>query len=136
MKLIEKLSLTCKSHLDIKKEEKELEELDELIENDPIMKEYMKKRMQEMLEKTNIAKKTDKRYGSLIQLKDGNDFLNAIECDVKDVSVICHIFNNEIDLCSDINNCLISLAKSYPYVKFIALHSKDAGVSKDFVSSF
>ena len=35
----------------------------------------MKKRMQEMIEKTNVAKKTDKRYGQLIQLRNGNDFL-------------------------------------------------------------
>ena len=135
LKLIEKLSLTCKSHLDAKKEEKELQELDELlIENDPIMKEYMKKRMQEMLDKTNIAKKTDKRYGQLIQLRTGTDFLDAIEHDVQDVSVICHIFNDQLDICTDINNCLISLAKSYPYVKFCAVHARDAGVSKDFVS--
>jgi len=133
LKLIEKLSLTCKSHLDMKKDEKELAELDDLlIENDPIMKEYMKKRMAEMLEKTNIAKKTEKQYGQLIQLRNGNDFLNAIEHDVKDVSVICHIFNDENEICSDINNCLVSLARTYPYVKFCAVHSRDAGVSKDF----
>lgn len=132
LKLIEKLSLTCKSHLDMKKDEEELDDL--LIENDPIMKEYMKKRMQEMLEKTNIAKKTDKQYGRLIHLRNGNDFLDAIEKDVNDVSVICHIFNDENEICTDINNCLVSLAKTYPYVKFCAVHSKDAGVSKDFVS--
>lgn len=111
---MKKLSLTCRSTLDDEKEK--LQETDpELLEllDDEYLFEYQRQRMKEMLAKANKL-----RFGNLINLSNGNDFLQAIDNEDKSVTIIVHIYENNVAGCEAMNGSLITLAQEYPHVKF------------------
>ncbi|KAK7078163.1 hypothetical protein SK128_024419 [Halocaridina rubra] len=129
--LAKKLALSCRSHLDDEKEKekekKEEEEVDALIDED-FLREYISKRMEEMM--VNTSMKT--QFGHLIALEDGDAFLDAIDKEDKGVTIIIHIYEQEAAGCEAMNGCLTCLAQDYPYVKFCKLPASAAGVSSRF----
>lgn len=138
LKLMEKMTLTCKSYLDeredIRKQERVSDELDKLLEeDDPFFNEYMKKRMQEMMLELQSSRNS-KTFGELVRLNSGEEFLDAIEKEDKDVLVMVHISNDDIDACVAMNGCLSCLASQYLYIKFCTLNAYAAGMSERFVS--
>lgn len=94
LQLIKKLSLTCKSDLDAEKQdrhkqaEKETDDVQEEIE-DNFLKEYMRKRMEEMVSQINARPK----FGQLITLPDGQAFLDAVDKEKSGLTVIVHVFS-------------------------------------------
>ncbi|XP_013780722.1 phosducin-like protein [Limulus polyphemus] len=132
--LIKKLSMTCRSHLqeeEAKKKEDDVDrELQELLD-DSVLKEYMQKRMEEMMQQVQIWPK----HGKLIRLKSGQEFLDAIDKEKLGVTVIIHIYTQESQGCEAMNGCLHCLAQEYPQVKFCALEASSAGMSKHFEES-
>lgn len=114
MQLIKKLSLTCRSALDEEKEK--LNETDPDLVNlltDDFLLEYQKQRMKEMLAKTEKL-----YFGKVIDLESADQFLQAIDEEDKSVTIIIHIYENNVPGCEAMNGCLISLAEEYPCVKF------------------
>lgn len=115
MKLIKKLSLTCRSALDEEKEKMQLRVptiLEDLL-NDDFEKEYRKRRMLEML--TNKLKQT---FGEVINLKTADEFLDVVDYEYTKATIIVHIYEHNIPGCEAMNGCLISLAEDYAHVKF------------------
>lgn len=139
LELIKKLSLSCRSYLDDQIDKKlanpdDNQDLDD--ENDPFMKEYIAKRMKEMLEKYQ-QKEVCKVFGEMQYLSDGDVFLKIIEDkDLKNVLIITHVYNRKIPECKTMNQCLVKLASRYPNVKFCCLDATVAGMSYQFVSCF
>ncbi|XP_053213581.1 phosducin-like protein [Panonychus citri] len=137
LKLMEKLSMSCKTYNEELEEKKQQEivqdELDKLMtdDSDPFLNEYMKKRMSEMMEEVE-ANRSVRKSGKLIRLTKGEDFLEAIEKEAKDVLVICHIANESNEGCVAMNGCLQCLASKYPFIKFCALDARSAGMSERF----
>lgn len=136
MKLMEKLSMKCKPYSqeveEKAKQEKLSDDLDKMLEEeDPFLNEYMKKRMQEMMEEV-ISNRNSRKFGQLIQLNTGDEFLDAIEKENAEVLTIIHISNNSIDACKAMNGCLSYLASQYPYIRFCTLDAYAAGMSKRF----
>uniref|UniRef100_A0A1B6CQV0 Phosducin domain-containing protein n=1 Tax=Clastoptera arizonana TaxID=38151 RepID=A0A1B6CQV0_9HEMI len=127
IQLMKKLSLTCSSKLDDEKDKKEEDELSELM-SDKFLEQYRKKRMNEMLSCSNQLPK----FGILIDLKDGSDFIEAIDNENKAVSVIIHIYEINVPECNKLNKILLKLSKKYCEVKFCKIISSDAGMSKHF----
>lgn len=129
LELIKKLSLTCKSDLDAEKEKEESveKELEEALEDD-FLKEYMQKRMQEMMSHINGRP----QFGKLICLKDGQEFLDAVDKERSGVTVIAHIYADGIPGCEAMNGCLQCLAQEYPQVKFCIVEASSAGMSRHF----
>lgn len=128
IELIKKLSLTCRSSLEEEKE-KLLDtdaDLAEIFTNEFLM-EYHKQRMQEML-----AKAEKLRFGKVIELATADQFLEAIDNEDKSVTVIIHIYENDVPGCEAMNGCFISLAEDYPFVKFCKILGSVAGLSKHF----
>lgn len=123
--LIQKLSLTCRSDLDQEKEENP--ELSEFLE-DAFLLEYSKRRMEEMLNKANELPK----FGRVINLTTGQEFLDAIDKENKSVIIIVHIYEEKVPACKMMNECLKELCKDYPEVKFCKILASAAGVSKNF----
>ncbi|XP_072763312.1 phosducin-like protein [Anoplolepis gracilipes] len=128
LELITKLSLTCRSALDEEKEK--LNETDPDLINlltDEFLLEYQKQRMKEMLAKTEKL-----CFGKVIDLESADQFLQVIDEEDKSVTIIVHIYEDNVPGCEAMNGCLISLAEEYPYVKFCRIRGSIAGLSKQF----
>ncbi|XP_015587772.1 phosducin-like protein [Cephus cinctus] len=128
IELMKKLTLTCRSALD--------EEKEKLCETDPDLAElltdeflldYQKQRMKEMLDKAERL-----RFGTVYTLTTANEFLEAIDGEDESVTVIIHIYEENIPGCTAMNGCLTSLAEEYPHVKFCRILGSIAGLSKHF----
>lgn len=127
--LANKLSMTCRSHLNDEEEkdadEKFLEELEDF--EDEFLKEYRLKRLEEMRKALeNIPK-----FGKLVPLTPQN-FLEEIDGENPGVTVLVHIYEKQVPACEAMNGCLSCLASEYPTVKFCKLSAVDARMSFKF----
>lgn len=129
IELAKKLTMTVQSALDEEREKAAQEdpELAELL-NDDFLVTYQKKRMQEMM----LQSQHNLKFGELIFLKDGSDFLKAVDQEHKAVKVVVHIYEENVDACRAMNDCLKVLSKIYDNVKFCAILGSRAGMSRDF----
>lgn len=128
LELIKKLSITCRTVLD--EEKQKLEETDPELAGllaDEFLLTYQKQRMKEML-----AKAEKLHFGRLIHLKTADQFVEAIDNEDKSVTIVIHIYEDEIPGCEAMNGCLMTLAEDYPYVKFCKILGSVAGLSKHF----
>lgn len=129
--LAKQLSLSCETSQEAeekKRREQQLEaELDGLLDQvpDPILQQYMRKRMQEMAQKVEPRQ----LFGHLIRCADGEQFLRAIE---QDVRVICHIYSLHMKECQRLNECFQELATRQPTTKFVAVEVNSCGMSARF----
>lgn len=131
LQLIKKLSLTCRSALDEEKEklnETDPELADLLV--DEFLLEYQRQRMKEML-----AQAEKLSFGKVIDLETTDQFLHAIDEEDKSVTVIVHIYQDNIPGCEAMDGCLVSLAKEYPHVKFCRILGSTTGLSTQFKKS-
>lgn len=128
---IQKFVLNCRSARE--EEAEEMAQLDkELSElfDDEFLHEYRKKRMNEMLSSsTNLPK-----FSHLIHLKNGEEFLEAVDKENKSVTVIVHIYEDNNAGCRMMNKRLSDLSHLHPHVKFCKLVSSAAGMSSHFKS--
>ncbi|KAK8390150.1 hypothetical protein O3P69_013011 [Scylla paramamosain] len=117
--LAKKLAMSCRSHLDDEKEKEEKKKSEE--EEDALLEEA-------------FPASTNKRatFGRLIHLESRDGFLDAIDKESEDVTVIIHIFEKGVPGCSAMTGCLGCVAQDYPYVKFCTLPASVAGVSANF----
>lgn len=127
--LMKKLTLTVQSALDEEREKAALDDPDlaELL-NDEFLLTYQKQRMQEMLQQN----RHDCKFGELILLKSGQEFLDAIDKENKAVTVIIHLYEEHVEACRTMNLCLKNLCKLYQEVKFCAIIGSRAGLSREF----
>lgn len=129
--LMKKYTLTVQSALDEEREKAALEdpELADLL-NDDFLLHYQKQRLQEMLQQNEHNLK----FGQLIYLNSGQDFLDAVDKENKAVTVIIHLYEEQIESCLIMNKCLVTLSNLYDNVKFCSIISSRAGLSKEFKS--
>lgn len=126
--LMKKLTLTVQSSLDEEREKAAMEdpELAELL-NDEYLITYQKQRMKEMIQHTNLNLK----FGNLFFLQTGQDFLDAIDKEHKEATIIVHIYE-ETQICRTMNVALKFLCKVYDNVKFCCIKGSAAGISQQF----
>lgn len=119
IKFAKKFTLTCQSALDEEKEKfkKSDPELAELF--DDFLLEYQRKRMTEMFKKSHSL-----LFGCLINLSNGDDFLEAIDDEDKSLTIVVHIYEENVAGCEAMNGSLITLALDYPSVKFCKIQGK------------
>lgn len=129
IELAKKLTMTVQSALDEEREKvaQEDPELAELL-NDEFLLAYQKKRMQEMM----LQNRHNLKFGNLIFLNNGSEFLKAVDQENKSVKVVVHIYEDNVDACRAMNDCLKVLAKTYDTVKFCCIMGSKAGMSRDF----
>lgn len=134
--LIKKLSMTCRSHLDDEKErQKDQQFLTEIEKNleefeDEFMKEYRQKRIEEMRK----ALQNVPKFGKVIALT-SNDFVENIDKEQPQVTVIIHLYEDKISACENMNRCLTCLAQEYPTVKFCKIKASEASLSFKFAKT-
>lgn len=131
LSLMKKLSLTCQSTKDEEKmqqEEDELEkELKELLD-DKILEEFKILRMQQMMDQHY----THKNYGTLFEIRSGQEYLDAIDKTEQNTSVIMYIYSEGDKCCKVMYDSFVSLAIEYPEVKFCSVEVSIAGLSRHF----
>ena len=127
--LLNKLSMTCRSHLDDEKEKQKDEEFMQGLEDfeDEFLKAYRQKRIEEMRK----ALENVPKFGSLISLEK-KDFIEAIDKEKPEVKIIVHLYEDKVEACQSMNGCISCLAKEYPTVKFCKIKASDAMMSKRF----
>uniref|UniRef100_A0A182JBG1 Phosducin domain-containing protein n=1 Tax=Anopheles atroparvus TaxID=41427 RepID=A0A182JBG1_ANOAO len=131
--LLKKLSITART----KEEDQAAEAMSELdaefqeLMDEDFLQEYQRKRMAEMLAMM------DRKgcFGELVDLKNGDDFLQAVDKEDKNVTVVIHIYREKYGPCTKMNVALQQLAKEYVNVKFCKFISSDAGLSHAFKTS-
>lgn len=127
--LAKKLTLTVQSALDEEKEKAALDDpdLSELLTDDFLL-QFQKQRMQELLNHN----RHDLKFGKLLYLRNGQEYLDAIDKENKSVTVVVHIYEDYVEACRTMNACLTELAKMYEGVKFCTIVGSQAGMSKEF----
>jgi len=130
--LVKKLAMTCRSD-DLDKEiEKDgqksnIDNLESDLLQDDFLQEYLKKRMEEMTKKlTDLPK-----FGKVLELTN-EMFLNEIDKENKNVTVIVHIYDQKIQECRLMNQCFETIATDYPIVKFCKVRSCEINLSEKF----
>ncbi|XP_071485300.1 phosducin-like protein [Diadema antillarum] len=129
--LAEKLAMTCRSHLDDEKakEEEELEQLQlESMLEDEFMRRYREERMKQMMQKLQENRPT---FGKLLRLTK-DSYVDAIDKEKKDVTVIIHLEDMSLQACEAMNGCLHCLAQEYPLVKFCSASAAEVQASRLF----
>ena len=117
LELCKKLSLVCRP---------ESEDNDD---SEQFLLEYRKKRMQEMMSQFSNKNVS---FGSVFDIQSPKDFLNAIDEEDKNTTIIVHVYDNNHSACKKINDFLIILADQYKEVKFCKVLSTAAGLSLSF----
>lgn len=130
MELAKQLSLSCQTSQELEQQKIRDQQLDDeldglLDQSDPILQEYMRKRMEEMLHKS----KPQLVFGQVIRCKESGDFLREIEQDVK---VICHIYSAVMKECHRLNECFDELAERHVATKFLCIEVNTCGMSARF----
>ena len=88
------------------------EDLENLLDDD-YLKEFMERRMREMM----VAKQPTKRFGILIDLSGGEAFLDAIDKEDKAVTVVVFIYEDGTAGCEPMHKALQTVVKDYPGTK-------------------
>ncbi|XP_036421208.1 phosducin a [Colossoma macropomum] len=97
-------------------------------EDEQSLKKYRKQCMQEMHERLSFGPKFD----SVFELESGEAFLEAIEMEHRLTLVIVHIYDDDINGCEALNNCLTCLAAEYCSVKFCRIRASVTGAKERF----
>lgn len=131
--LIKKLSITCRPSSEQQQPEVEEPSPQQEVppqqeEEDDFLREYMRKRMLEMM--AQISNRPT--FGHLIQLEDGQAFLDAVDREKSGVTIVVHIYAQGVAGCEAMNGCLRCLAAEYPQVKFCIVEASAAGMSRHF----
>ncbi|KAJ8260529.1 hypothetical protein COCON_G00162520 [Conger conger] len=146
-RLIKKLSMTCRSHLDEERDKEKQKELQEKIngkmtlqeynmlqqdeDDEDFLEQYRRQRIDEMRRQLYSGK----RFERVFELSSGEDFLEAVDQEGKGTLVMIHIYEGEVPACQAMSGCLLCLAQEYPLVKFCRVRSSVIGTSALFTGN-
>ncbi|XP_075416563.1 phosducin-like protein [Tenrec ecaudatus] len=144
-RLIKKLSMTCRSHLDEEEEQQKQKELQEKIsgkmtlkdfaqlreaqdDDDEFLQQYRKQRMEEMRQQLHQGP----QFKQVFEIPSGEEFLDMIDKEQKSTLILVHIYEDGILGTEAMNGCMTCLAAEYPAVKFCRVRSSVIGASSRF----
>ncbi|KAA0719750.1 Phosducin-like protein [Triplophysa tibetana] len=146
-RLVKKLSMTCKSHLDEEAEREKQKKLQDKIagkmtlrvdedeedddDDESFLQQYRLQRMEEMRRQLCGGQ----RFEKVIDIPSGEEFLRAIDEEGKNTLVLVHIYEPEVPACQAMEGSLLCLALQYPMVKFCKVSGSAVGTSALFRTS-
>ena len=89
--------------------------------------------MKEEVERNSKA--CTKRFGKIVDLSTGEDFLSAVDDEDKSVPVIIYIYEVKVAGCEAVYQCLKLIAEEYLHVKFCRVKASAVPLSKQFKDS-
>jgi len=104
------------------------DDLDELLMSDAVLEEFVKQRMNLMLQSENPNSGTAIGY---LDLKTGDDFLQVVDSSSPTLTVVIHIYDDKTNECARMNEALSTLSQNYgsTNVQFCKIRADTAGVS-------
>ncbi|KAL8174183.1 UNVERIFIED_CONTAM: hypothetical protein K2H54_039920 [Gekko kuhli] len=146
-RLIKKLSMTCRSHLDEEEDQKKQKELQEKLngkltlqeysmlhegaDDEEFLQQYRKQRMEEMRRQLQSGQ----QFKQVFEIPSGEAFLDTIDKGHKNTLVMIHIYEDDVPGAEALNGCMICLAAEYPAVKFCRVRSSLIGASAHFTNN-
>lgn len=143
-RLIKKLSMTCRSHLDEEEEQQKQKDLQEKIsgkmtlkefavtsegqDDEEFLQQYRKQRMEEMWQQLHRGP----QFKQVFEIASGEGFLDMIDKEQKNTLIMVHIYEDGIPGTEAMNGCMICLAAEYPAIKFCRVKSSVIGASTRF----
>ncbi|XP_014248350.1 phosducin-like protein [Cimex lectularius] len=121
---LERLNLAKTLCLDGDKRDEDMD-----LADDQFMVEFRKKRMTEIAE---VINRREPNFGVVTTLANGSEFLDAIDNEDKSVTIVVHLYEENVPTCKIMNRCLDSLAHQYTKVKFCKMVGSTAGISHRF----
>nr|SVE93107.1 EOG090X08Y3 [Moina brachiata] len=130
-KLAKKFSITCRTNAEDEKakseEDKVEEELADLMDDD-FIQEYLKQRMQEMLNKESSRRK----FGRVHALANCEQFLAAVDEEDKFITVVVLLYEPISPGCTNAVKAIEGLANGYPHIKFCSVRPSLISMSINF----
>lgn len=143
-RLIKKLSLSCRSHLDEEEEQRKQKDLQEKIsgkmtlkdlavmnedqDDEEFLQQYRKQRMEEMRQQLYQGP----QFKQVFEIPSGEGFLDMIDKEQRSTLIMVHIYEDGIPGTEAMNGCMLCLAAEYPAVKFCRVRSSVIGASSRF----
>ncbi|XP_072228694.1 phosducin-like protein [Leuresthes tenuis] len=146
-RLIKKLSMTCRSDLDLEKDKAKQKELQDKIRGKMTMQEYNMLQEEEddedflqhyrmqRIEEMRRQLCRGKRFEQVYELNSGEDFLEALDKEDKSTLVMIHIYEPDVPGCEAMSGSLLCLAQEHPLVKFCSVRSSAISTSALFRDS-
>ncbi|XP_074067739.1 phosducin-like protein [Macrotis lagotis] len=147
-RLIKRLSMTCRSHLDEeddKQKQRELQDkingkmtlkeygmLNEEQDDEEFLQQYRKQRMDEMRQQLHSG---HHQFRQVFEITSGEAFLDTVDKEQKSTLIVIHIYEDDIPGTEAMNGCMICLAAEYTSVKFCRVKSSLIGASSRFTSN-
>ncbi|XP_068609500.1 phosducin-like protein [Brachionichthys hirsutus] len=143
-RLIKKLSMTCRSDLDLERDEAKQKELRDKIKGKMTMQEYNMLQEEEddedflqhyrmqRIEEMRRQLCRGKRFERVFELNSGEDFLEALDQEDKSTLVMIHIYEPDVPGCEAMSGSLLCLAQEYPLAKFCSVRSSAISTSALF----
>lgn len=127
--LVKKFTLSVQTALD-EEREKAMREDPDLVDllDDEFVVEYQRKRMLQLMEQYESRQ----HFGKVFHLKNGTEFLKAIDDEDELVTIIIHIYEDDIEACRLMNDCFEEVSQIYLNTKFCTIKSTNACVSTEF----
>ncbi|XP_007893748.1 phosducin isoform X2 [Callorhinchus milii] len=100
-------------------------------EDETCLRKYRRQCMQEMHQSLSFGP----QFGMVYDLESGEQFLEVIEKEMKQTTVVVHIYEDSVDGCDSLNNSLTCLALEYPLVKFCKIKASATGARERFSDS-
>ncbi|XP_036608573.1 phosducin-like protein isoform X1 [Trichosurus vulpecula] len=147
-RLVKKLSMTCRSHLDEeddKQKQKELQDkingkmtlkeygmMNEEQDDEEFLQQYRKQRMDEMRQQLHSG---HHQFRQVFEITSGEAFLDTVDKEKKSILIVIHIYEDDIPGAEAMNGCMICLAAEYTSVKFCRVKSSLIGASSRFTNN-
>lgn len=101
------------------KNEDELEDLEDEVDDDRFLEEYRKKRLAELRQASKVAK-----FGSILPIS-GPDFIREVSQAPSEIWVVVILYKEGFPECELLMGCLEELAKRYTGTKFVKIISTE-----------
>ncbi|XP_004578873.2 phosducin [Ochotona princeps] len=120
----------AKDRLGRKMSTQEYELIHQEKEDENCLRKYRRQCMQDLHQKLSFGP----RYGFVYELQTGEQFLETIEKEQKNTTIVVHIYEEGIKGCDALNSSLTCLASEYPMVKFCKIKASNTGAGDRFSS--
>ncbi|KAJ7308125.1 hypothetical protein JRQ81_008635 [Phrynocephalus forsythii] len=143
-RLIKKLSMTCRSHLDEEADKQKQKELREkmnsklslreysLLHDSPDDEEFLQQYRRQRMEEMRRQLRSGPQFKQVFEIESGQAFLEALEEGHRNTLVMIHIYEDQVPGGEALDGCMLCLAAEYPAVKFCRVRSSLLGTSAHF----
>jgi hypothetical protein len=142
IQMVKDSSITCRTEAEdsaaaavvdkIAEEIGQSDDLDELLMSDSVLEEFVKQRMSQMI---RSGQQQSSSSASLVEIRDGEEFLHMVDASPERTSVVIHIYDEKRGECGRMNEALETLAGSGTLasnVQLCKMRADAAGLSGHF----